>query len=431
MDDFVSKIRLKDSKESIQFRPLKVSSSMNAILKPIIEAFDNADKVAIGYSTLEKGKGLVKPKLKKKNLYLTGGALRDHLKGKTFKNYDLVTDATPDEIILILKKAKNSFKHIMLKKGDLSPSHEFYYYPSKYDENNKVIEVVIERNGQKAFIATLSTTPKHRHKAVKSVKFTTSVELDAKNRDLTINALYLKLKNSDGDNSELIDPVGGAHDLKTGQIITCEPHEKSFSRHEYLPFRLAKICSIYSDDNRIPEKYLSYISDNYTDFDMNPSVCKDMFLSAIDDMDIPLHDYLQNLVDSNMIYKLFPHCEISDIKEDLPNNKITLISYLLCKNGKEKIQRVLSDAEFKNSDIEEILNLIQLANKHKLGADLSYIRKITKLSDARVREFLALFDKSKNIKKIGNYIEDDLDTNNLSDINLQKFDISRYIKRNN
>jgi hypothetical protein len=98
-EQILSKIRLKDSKESINFRPLKVNSTVNSLLKPIIDAFENSDKVHLGYTTMDKSKGMIKPTMKRKSIYLTGGALRDHLKGKTYKNFDIVTDATPDEII--------------------------------------------------------------------------------------------------------------------------------------------------------------------------------------------------------------------------------------------------------------------------------------------------------------------------------------------
>ena len=46
-EELVSKIRLKDVKGSTNFKPLKVSSSLNSLLKPIIEAFEASDKVKI------------------------------------------------------------------------------------------------------------------------------------------------------------------------------------------------------------------------------------------------------------------------------------------------------------------------------------------------------------------------------------------------
>ena len=46
-------------------------------------------------------------KLFKKNgkqLYIVGGAVRDAILGKKPKDFDLTTDATPDEVVAIAKK---------------------------------------------------------------------------------------------------------------------------------------------------------------------------------------------------------------------------------------------------------------------------------------------------------------------------------------
>ena len=205
-DDFLSKLRLKDSKESTSFKPFKVSSSMNALLKPIVDAFENSDKVTIGYSTLEKNKGLTKPTLKRKTIYLTGGALRDHLKGKTFRNYDLVTDATPDEIIMILKNAETNF--IFLSEPEQTNKTDIIFYPSRYDDENNMMELTVERNGQKAYISTMNSNTKDRSKNVRKAKFCTSIDLDSKTRDITINSLFYNI------HSQEIEDF-------TGKVIIC------------------------------------------------------------------------------------------------------------------------------------------------------------------------------------------------------------------
>lgn len=424
-DDFLSKLRLKDSKESTSFKPFKVSSSMNALLKPIVDAFENSDKVTIGYSTLEKNKGLTKPTLKRKTIYLTGGALRDHLKGKTFRNYDLVTDATPDEIIMILKNAETNF--IFLSEPEQTNKTDIIFYPSRYDDENNMMELTVERNGQKAYISTMNSNTKDRSKNVRKAKFCTSIDLDSKTRDITINSLYLKLKNSDGENAELLDPVGGVHDLKSGQIVTISGVEDTLNRYPYLGFRLASLATRFSEDKRIPEKIINVMNDEDIDMDLNPHVLKDMFVKTIEDSTTYLEDYLKNLVDSNMIHKLFPDCTINEIKPDLPNNKITLISYLLCKNSPDKIQSVLSKCGFLSTDIDEILIFVKMANESLRGsvdsANVeSYFKKPSRLPKSRIQEFIHLFKKGPENRKIendDNEIEDDFSDEN----------VERYIKR--
>ena len=99
----ISKIRLKENERNGDFRPLVVSHLSNSAIKCIIDGFENSKEIDLGYSTIIKDKGMTKPTLKKKTIYLTGGSLRDHLKNKTFDTYDCSTDASPDEIRLILK----------------------------------------------------------------------------------------------------------------------------------------------------------------------------------------------------------------------------------------------------------------------------------------------------------------------------------------
>ena len=400
-DDFLSKLRLKDSKESTSFKPFKVSSSMNALLKPIVDAFENSDKVTIGYSTLEKNKGLTKPTLKRKTIYLTGGALRDHLKGKTFRNYDLVTDATPDEIILILKNAETNF--IFLSEPEQTNKTDIIFYPSRYDDENNMMELTVERNGQKAYISTMNSNTKDRSKNVRKAKFCTSIDLDSKTRDITINSLYLKLKNSDGENAELLDPVGGVHDLKSGQIVTISGVEDTLNRYPYLGFRLASLATRFSEDKRIPEKIINVMNDEDIDMDLNPHVLKDMFVKTIEDSTTYLEDYLKNLVDSNMILNL------------------------LCKNSPDKIQSVLSKCGFLSTDIDEILIFVKMANESLRGSvDLanveSYFKKPSRLPKSRIQEFIHLFKKGPENRKIendDNEIEDDFSDEN----------VERYIKR--
>ena len=106
-NNVLSKIKLKKNDGSNDFLPFSVSKSSRPNLRILLKAFDISDQVSLGYTTIEKNKGEVEPTLKKKVIYLTGGAVRDHLKNKTPKNYNLVTNATASEIKLILKNIRD------------------------------------------------------------------------------------------------------------------------------------------------------------------------------------------------------------------------------------------------------------------------------------------------------------------------------------
>ena len=126
-------------------------------------------------------------KKNKKKLFVVGGAVRDAILGKNPKDFDLATDAKPDEVLAIAKK------------GGL-----------KTVEVGKQFGVVIVGGHE---IATFrKDIGKGRRPS--SVDYT-DIEGDVKRRDLTINALFYDL-----DRGEIVDLVGGIKDLKRIKIRT-------------------------------------------------------------------------------------------------------------------------------------------------------------------------------------------------------------------
>ena len=228
-------IKLQKKQGSNELTPFVVDKSNHANLVPIVKAFLKSDKVGLGYTTIDRNKGEIEPQLKKKSLFLTGGAVRDHLVGKTPRNYDLVTDATVSEIRMILEHA--GFKEV---KGQIEgekynnlpnnvKSHKIFYV-SKTDKKGKEMEVVAVIHGQPFTISTMNKSPKSRNFIPNDVIAASSVEEDASNRDLTINSMYIPLTNDDGANSDLIDPFGGANHLKSGEIKVVGDNFKEIGR---------------------------------------------------------------------------------------------------------------------------------------------------------------------------------------------------------
>src|SRR5581483_6523950 len=125
------------------YKPFTVNDESHSNLSKIVQAFLDSDRVPMpgpdGISpltTIEKDKGETTPKLKKKTLYLVGGAVRDHLRGKTPKDYDLATDATPDEIRLILRHA--GFTEVKPQTGKHAPKDRKYDKHPDPGSRNKI-----------------------------------------------------------------------------------------------------------------------------------------------------------------------------------------------------------------------------------------------------------------------------------------------------
>lgn len=146
-------------------------------------------------------------------LYLVGGSVRDVLLNKTPKDYDLATNAKPDDIENILQQ--NGYKTIATGKAF------------------GVINVITDSDEYE--IATFRSDESKGRKP--EVKIGVSIESDAARRDLRINALYYDI-----DTREIIDLVGGLDDLKNGTIQTVgNPQE----RFEEDPLRILRFFRFF------------------------------------------------------------------------------------------------------------------------------------------------------------------------------------------
>jgi tRNA nucleotidyltransferase (CCA-adding enzyme) len=135
-----------------------------------------------------------------KKLFVVGGAVRDALLGETPKDFDLATDALPNEVEEMMNNA--GFKTLPIGKAFgiinvLTDSGEFEIATFREDIGG----------GRRP----------------EAVEFTT-IENDVKRRDLTINALFFDL-----ETNEIVDLVGGIDDLKSKRIRTVGPADERFN----------------------------------------------------------------------------------------------------------------------------------------------------------------------------------------------------------
>ena len=125
---------------------------------------------------------------KGRKLYLVGGSVRDFLTGDKPKDFDLATDALPDEVLDIV--------------GDK-------FRTNLQGKAFGVVVVYTKEVPEGMEIATFrEDVSKGRNP---EVKLGVTIEDDVKRRDLTYNSLFYDL-----DTREIVDLVGGKEDLQSG-----------------------------------------------------------------------------------------------------------------------------------------------------------------------------------------------------------------------
>ena len=384
----ISKIKLQKSQGAKEFEPFTINQSTNSNLRMIVQSFLDSDKVRLNYTTIEKNKGEIQPQLKKKSLYLTGGSVRDHLKGKTPKNHNLTTDATTSEIKMIL--ANKGFAEVKPKNH---PDGEFdkrynklttagiknkVYYASRWDKEGKEIEITVEVNGEKFEIAPLGKHSKNKNDKVDKAELAGSVEDDAQNRDFTINSMYIPLTNADGDNSDLIDPHGGAHHLKHGQVIPIGDFEKNVEKDTAMPIRFLKLLGRFGKSKDIPEKYQKMFA-KAKDGQMPKDLARKEFLDGLENPDTNTKDYLNSYKKTGMLNHVFPDANADEDFPDADGDRWTASAWLLRNQDPEEIKNKLIDQGWPKREACDIAYLVKLFNwsKNKFDPDEFYDMKNT------------------------------------------------------
>jgi len=159
--------------------------------------------------------------------YLIGGCVRDTLLGRRPNDWDLTTNAKPEDIIKIFPKTfyENDY-------GTVGVVNE-----STTDETLKVIEITPYR-------LESEYSDKRRPD---SVKWSDKLEDDLKRRDFTVNAIALEVLEEAGKSGtykgHLVDPYKGQDDLVKKNLQTVgNPHER-FSEDALRMLRAVRIST--------------------------------------------------------------------------------------------------------------------------------------------------------------------------------------------
>jgi putative nucleotidyltransferase with HDIG domain len=154
---------------------------------------------------------------KGKQVYLVGGAVRDMLRGETVNDWDLATDALPEEVTQIIRRAGGKVIPTGIKHGTVTAlykSHSIeittFRLESEYSDGRRPDQV----------------------------SYAASIEEDLSRRDFTMNAVALRLPKG-----EIIDPFNGQKDIKAKIIRCVGKAQERFGEDGLRPLRAVRFCA--------------------------------------------------------------------------------------------------------------------------------------------------------------------------------------------
>ena len=310
-------------------------------------------------------------KLFKKNgkqLYVVGGAVRDAILGKSPKDFDLTTDAKPDEVLDIAKQG--GFKSV---------------------EVGKQFGVVIIGGHE---IATFRKDI-GKGRRPDAVDFT-DIKGDVKRRDLTINALFYDI-----GKKQIVDLVGGIKDLKKKKIRTVGKAEDRFDEDPLRKLRAVRFAG--SVGGKMTKDTWSALKQNSDISGVSAERIRDEFIKGVTKAkNVP--NYFKMLRTLGMFKQIFPGLSVSPSSKKTNNYKLQMAD-MLYTNGADKVKGKLNSLKYTNQEVNDIWFLMVLRLPGWPIDNLPMIKNLqknVKLSTSDIKQW-AKMNNNKNIIKIWNH----------------------------
>lgn len=304
-------------------------------------------------------------------LYVVGGAVRDLLYGNEPKDFDLATNAKPEEIKSIL----NMYRTIEL------------------GEQFGIVNVVTE-DGQYEIATFRKDIGKGRRPD--SVEFTT-IDQDVKRRDLTINALFYDI-----DKGEVVDLVGGIGDIERNVVRTVGSAVERFDEDKLRVLRALRFAARVGSD--VDKDIESAISKDKTTISGNglpisQERIRDEFLKGIKQAQ-SVGYFTQLITKYNLWDWIFGRLVVTTEPLIETKEANVLIAVLLQSNESTLVEKTLvNKLKYTVDEVKEISFLIKFL---QYGTDVYKLRErfeVIGISEETLRTF-------SNLMKIPNKIVD-------------------------
>lgn len=297
-------------------------------------------------------------------LYVVGGAVRDALLNKKPKDYDLATDANPDEVIAMLDSMPD-FSSIPL---------------------GKAFGVIVARTplGNEYEIATFRQDIGQGRRP-DAVKYTT-IESDVMRRDLTINALFYDI-----ETHEVIDYVGGIHDLQNDVIRTVGSAPQRFGEDRLRILRALRFAARFGG-TLDPDVNKAIKRDNSL-AGVSPERIRDEFLKGLKTAKNTYY-FITLIGTYNLWGQIFPGL-IVDVRQVKSHDPIVIIACLLANNDQMVVAKKLNTLKYTQIEVAKIAYLVGFQNLNITNA--YELKKRLKNSHVTDSELIA-FAREKHMR---------------------------------
>ena len=199
--------------------------------------------------------------------YAVGGCVRDKLVGKIPKDFDVVTNATPDQIRACFRNcrligrrfrlAHITFGREIIEVATFRGHHEDQIIPEKLSETSDDEVKPAKANGTKTSKSKMQEVLSSKTDAGQLTRDNIfgSIEEDAARRDFTFNAMYF-----DVQDESILDFAKGMHSLKERKIVMIGDSEVRFREDPVRMIRAVRFaCKLHM---QIPNALAKSIKQN-------------------------------------------------------------------------------------------------------------------------------------------------------------------------
>lgn len=299
----------------------------------------------------------------KKEFYVVGGAVRDAWLGIKPKDYDLATDATPDEVIALLQGA-HGVRNIL----DIGKSFG-------------VIKVVMD--GEEEYEIATFRSDVGSGRRPDSVEFT-SIDQDVLRRDLTINALFYDI-----GSRVIVDYVGGLEDIKNRVVRTVGNPVDRFNEDRLRVLRAVRFASRLGYE--LESETYAAIKTNNSLVGVSGERIRDEFLKCVASA-TSVTSLIQTITELGLWSQIYPGLKVYTHSVGC-RNPMVLIAWLLRENDPRILLKALNQLKYSAEETSQIAFLVSLQS---LSPETAYRLKKSQGSAHVLPELVRNFAEHNN-----------------------------------